>query len=394
MALVVNGVARLQPARRGQESGCAVTLGRRLEMMATCRSASMAAFAAELTRMNGGYFSTPLVDMTGLTDAWDFDLTWAQRGMLEQAPQAADKSLFEALSALGLGLEPRTTRAPAVIVEHANRTPTPNAPDLATTLPAGPTRFEVASIRLTAPDSNWASFTLPGRVTFTGSTLRGLIMTAWDLPSQDHLVAPSRIEATRFDLVAQYDASEGALDQDGLRPLLRTLLEERFRIRTHMENRPLSVTTLTASQPKLAPADPTRRTKCTAAISDDDLRRRVTGVRRLTCQNMTMAQFADHLPSFGAWTVQAIDETGLEGAWDFSVTYSPAASSQAAQAWRGVSAAGVERRTGDLTAAAEPAVGLTFADALERQLGLTLTIEKRPGPVLVVDSADERPTAN
>ena len=43
---------------------------------------------------------------------------------------------------------------------------------------------------------------------------------------------------------------------------------------------------------------------------------------RLTCRNMTMAQFAEQIQAYGTdiyYPVQ--DSTGIEGAWDFTINY-------------------------------------------------------------------------
>jgi uncharacterized protein (TIGR03435 family) len=45
-------------------------------------------------------------------------------------------------------------------------------------------------------------------------------------------------------------------------------------------------------------------------------------------------------------------------------------------------------------AASEPTGAVSLPEALERQLGLKLEQQKRPGPVLVIDHIDEKPTAN
>ena len=375
LALVVDGTSRLQGARPSADAaGCSVTLGRNLEMIAKCRRASIASFAEQLTRQNGGYFTTPLVDRTGLTGTWDVDLAWVQRGMLQQgSSQSRHPTLFQALATLGLKLDPQTMRAPAVVVQSANRTPTPNAPDVATKLGRGPQTFEVASIRLFPSDGNFSMSVAPnGQATFSGYTLRGLIMHAWDIQAQDQLVIPPRLDETRFQVAAKFDPSAPHLI-DGARPHLRKLLEERFRVKTHTETRPISVTVLTASNPRLTKANPNQRTKCSRELSTSDLRRGVVGMRTLTCQNITMAQFAEQNA--------AIDETRLTGAWDFTVTFGSQPASQAPAA-----------NAANAPTAAEPSGSLTFAQALERQLGLKMTVEKRPGPVLIVDSADEKPT--
>jgi uncharacterized protein (TIGR03435 family) len=384
LALVVDGAPRLQSGRQSDDAaGCAVNFGRNLEVIAKCRRASIAALAEQLTRQNGGYFTTPIVDGTGLSGTWDIDLAWAQRGMLEGGNgQSRHPSLFQALATLGLKIDPQTMRAPAVLVQSANRTPTPNPPDVATTLAGGPQTFEVASIRLFPPDGNFSMSVAPnGQATFAGHTLRGLMTYAWDIPALDQLVSPPALDTTRFQVVARFDPI--ALSSiDHIRPHLRNLLEERFRVKTHTETRPIAVTVLTASNPRLTKAVPNRRTKCSRELPVSEIQRGVVGMRTLTCQNMTMAQFAEQLPIYGASTNRAIDETRLTGAWDFTISYGGQAAPSPAPA------------TAVAPAAAEPSGRITFADALERQLGLKMTVEKRPGPVLVVDSADEKPTGD
>ncbi len=45
-------------------------------------------------------------------------------------------------------------------------------------------------------------------------------------------------------------------------------------------------------------------------------------------------------------------------------------------------------------AAADPTGGISFIDALEKQLGLKLEKHKRPVRVLVIDHIEEKPTEN
>jgi len=107
----------------------------------------------------------------------------------------------------------------------------------------------------------------------------------------------------------------------------------------------------------------------------------------MTCQNITMAQFADWLSSNGIGLSGPVsDATGLNGAWDFSLTYSFAMPAALAR--------GVETGPpgGDLPAAAEPTAGYTLFEALEKQLGLKLETTKKPQPVIVIDHLEEKPT--
>ncbi len=88
---------------------------------------------------------------------------------------------------------------------------------------------------------------------------------------------------------------------------------------------------------------------------------------RFTCQNVTMAQFAEWFSNHGIgpgilgeqnWLRWISDGTGLSGGWDFTLVYDP-----------------VERMAlpGDQsTAAADPGGGYTIFEAMQRQLGVGL----------------------
>ena len=157
-----------------------------------------------------------------------------------------------------------------------------------------------------------------------------------------------------------------------------------------LEERQASVYVLTAVKPKLSKADPSERTKCAEGPGPDGKDPRVANpsVSRLVyCQNMTMAQLARLLPNIVAGTYSKAtfqDGTGLEGAWDFTLNFSPA------------SLIPVGGRGGDGAPglAAEPTGGLPFAEALARQLGLKLEQQKRPVPALVIDHIEQKPTEN
>jgi uncharacterized protein (TIGR03435 family) len=158
-----------------------------------------------------------------------------------------------------------------------------------------------------------------------------------------------------------------------------------------------------AVKPKLKKADPANRTGCntstqtTAAAPSTPFGPLLAG-RVVTCQNITMAQFADQLSIFGSTYVRypALKATELEGAWDFSFSYSPVNPAQlgnlvvAGQRGDspGIPGAGVA------TGASDPTGAVTLSDAVEKQLGLKLELTKRSYPVLVVDHMEEKPTEN
>ena len=90
-----------------------------------------------------------------------------------------------------------------------------------------------------------------------------------------------------------------------------------------------------------------------------------------------------------AWPVK--DGTGLEGGWDFSLTFSRLAGMNVGAGGRG----GESAVNGSQAAvAADPEGGVTVFDAVEKQLGLKLEAGKRPMPVYVIDHIESKPTEN
>ena len=109
--------------------------------------------------------------------------------------------------------------------------------------------------------------------------------------------------------------------------------------------------------------------------------------RQVTCQNVSMEQFGQLLPSIaGGYTrVPAIDKTGLRGGYDFMLNFSPIEQVQGPRPEAGAANTGV---------ALDPTGALSLQDAVRRQLGIRLEETKRPVPVLVIDSINETPTDN
>jgi uncharacterized protein (TIGR03435 family) len=193
--------------------------------------------------------------------------------------------------------------------------------------------------------------------------------------------------------------------------MLQGLLKERFKLETHFEDRPVSVYTLLANKPKLKKADPLNRSKCKtgpAPIAKDAPAPTGPPPFQATCQNVTMAQFVALLTEVAPVYIHypAADGTGLEGAWDFSFTFSfvPPAMMNGFGGGRG--GPETERKTGGppqtgagsssgaVPTASDPIGGVSLFDALDKQLGLKLEMRKSPMPVLVIDHIEPKPTEN
>jgi uncharacterized protein (TIGR03435 family) len=359
-------------------------------LVISCHNISMAVFATVLRGIGGNtYLADPVVDQTGLSGTWDFELKWTPRPRLAQAG-ADGISLFDAIEKqLGLKLEAKQAPLPVLRVDSVNQQPTPNAPGVAATIPAAqPAEFEVVSIRPSAPDA--VGFTLRGqngRLDLRNVTVKQLIQFAWDLSNNDELIVglPKSADSTRFVVAATVAVSgpgnAPTIDEDGLRLMLQGLLAERFRLKAHIEDRPVNAYTLTAAaQTKLKKADAQNRTRCKSGSGPTPIVN-----RGVTCQNMSMTQLAAALPSLAAnYVVTPVrDGTGLDGSWDFSFSFS-----------------GLNLLPGNrfdpngASGSTDPTGAVTLQEALEKQLGLKLDREKRPLPVLVVDHVDEQPTEN
>jgi uncharacterized protein (TIGR03435 family) len=157
----------------------------------------------------------------------------------------------------------------------------------------------------------------------------------------------------------------------------------------HTEDRPVSTYVLVAGKPKMKKADPASRTWCRNTNAPFGA---PPGSRLVTCQNVTMAQFAERLLSFAPWlNWPVLNATALDGNWDFSLTFGQNFPVMVGGPGRGGDA---PPASADMPAAAEPTGAVTIFDAVEKQLGLKLEPRKRPMPVIVIDQIEQKPTEN
>jgi uncharacterized protein (TIGR03435 family) len=407
------------------ESGVMTTIGLSAGNLITynCRNVTMASFAAAMSGFFGADVGpNPVTDETALKGAWDFDLQFSFGLIIGPAAAQGDRIVFaDALEKqLGLKLEKRQVPMPVTVIDGVNQTPTPNPPDMKLNLPALPTEFEVAAIKPTPPDFRFGPFQPQrgGRVNMQGQTLDNLIRQAWGLFSPDQVAGLPKFATTdRWDIIAEAptygpdpEAESGSLtstsggpsegqrfqtiDQDSINLMLRNLLIERFKIQFHMEDRPSTAFVITALKPKMKKADPAGRTGFHEGPGADGKDPRIANPaagRLVTAENMTMKQLSENLARMAGGYIRnsaVYDETGIEGAFDFTLNFSAAGLVQGpGGGGRGIGAVG-----GD--AAAEPVSTISLFEAFEKQLGLKLEQVKRPGQVLVIDHIEQKPIEN
>jgi uncharacterized protein (TIGR03435 family) len=382
----------------------------------TCQGTTMAAFAQTLQNAPGAnqYFvgNKPLVDQTELKGTFDFTFRYTPKIPPNIAVKGDSMPIFDALEKqLGLKAELSTTPLPVIAVDSVTETPSANPPDVEKSFPPIPTEFDAAEIKPSPPGARGG--VMPeiknGRVLLPGIDLRSLVLVAWDFSPNDNdaLVGPKWLNSAHFDIIAKAPAGVALGDLtpssirafpvniDVLRPMLRNLLTERFKMQVHTEDRPTPAYTLVAVKPKLQKADPNGRTKWTEGPAADrkDPRNSNPALGRLvTCHNMSMAQFAKLLQDIAPGYIHndVVDATGLEGNWDFTLNFSTAGQLQGG----GRSGDGPPSGAPGDSAASDPTGALSLLDALPKQLGLKLEMQKRPLPVLVIDHVEEKPTDN
>ncbi len=405
-ALTVGTVGKDKPKLReasgAGDAGCAYQpqSGGSFSRVYSCHKMTMKAFADQLHGIAGDYLVEPVVDSTGIEGAWDFDLRWDQRSQIMPGG-AARTTIFDAVEKqLGLSLTLKTAPAPVLVIDKVSEKPTDNLPQVAKALPARELEFEVASVKTSPPDEKGCCFqvTPGGGLESRAMPMRILLAAAWDVDwdHSDEKIAgqPKWVDSARFDIDARVSTTtnapplmgSGYIDDD-VRLMLRALLMERFRMKVHYEDRLTKAYSLVSVKPRLKRANPANRGSCKEARSMANDPRDVNPIlaRLVTCQNATMAQFAAQLqglsPDEFAYRVE--DATGIEGAWDFTLSFSPPWMLRN-QAPQGGASGG----------APEPDGGISLAEAISRQLGLKLEMRKRMLPVLVIDHIEQKPVEN
>ena len=365
-----------------------------------CKNLTMPALAETLHDFAGGYLNQPVVDETKLAGSWDFTLQWTGRGQLEK--QGADGiSIFAAVEKqLGLKLELKTASRPVFQVASVDEVPTPNAANIAEALPETPASpFEVTIIKPSAPGEKGYGRITGDQIETRAIPLTFLINFGWDLnPGNKETIAnaPAWLDSTPFDITAKAGAnvrvdrfsSGNLINYEDLRSMMRAMIAERFQMKWHMEDRPVTAYTLVAAKPKLKPTtDLTERTRCKEGPGPDGKDPRIASPilnRLITCQNMTLAQIGDELQRVANGYIYntVVDGTGLKGSYDFTLSFSSSDRILAATAG------------GDSGNTSDPNGALSVFDAVSRQLGLKLEKTKRPYPTLVIDHIEKTPTEN
>ncbi len=214
--------------------------------------------------------------------------------------------------------------------------------------------FEAASIKPNHSGSGSSGDnTQGGRVTITNESLKELIQTAFDVKDFQIEGAPGWVGTERYDIVATTGKPGGITDGD-FRLLMQSLLANRFAFRFHRETKQLTVYSLA-----LAKGGP-KMTEHTGAAGSSSNTSGGAATRTMKVTGMTMPMLAKRLERQVGRTVN--DMTGLAGAYDFTLEWSP-------------------EQTSDSTLP-------SIFTALQEQVGLKLDSAKGPVEIIVIDSVE------
>ena len=358
-----------------------------------CQNVTMAAFADVIPHMLGFNLGDgPVLDQTGLEGSWSFKVRWSPVGI---RPVRGDNgSTLNAINEqLGLKLQQESVNTPVIIVDHVDENPTPNPKGLADRLGAEslPTKFDVATVKHTDRGRNrLPRFEIQpgGRFVAEGLTLKNLVNRAlYDGNGHPIVGLPSWANSELFDVAAQIPRSSALFETEAIGPMLHDLLVERFKMATHIENRPLSIYEVVAIKPKMRKADPVNRSHCHSVALPPSPSAALS--RSIDCQNITIPQFAVQLGILARESIDlpVEDGTGLKGAWDFTLSFSLSQMPH-------FNSLSPSVKEAEGIAASEPTGAISIFDALEKQLGLKLERRKRSMPVIVIDHLERNPTDN
>jgi uncharacterized protein (TIGR03435 family) len=273
---------------------------------------------------------------------------------------------------------------------------------------AGPLHFEVASIKASVPppDGKWMVRMRgnPGRLDYSSVSLKAIVQQACEV--RDFQVSgPDWMASTRFDVVAKLPA--GA-PRSKIPEMLRSLLAERFHAAVHRETKEVPMYALVVgkngikmkdAEMKEAEVDPNAPAPESAAANNAAS----NGASALDCgpsgetavaagwminkrgriegHAMNMASLVNLLASLLGRPV--VDQTGLKGAYDFDLDYSPDDG---------------QRPPAEVQAPSTPAAsdpdGPSLLTAVQSQLGLKLDSKKGAVEMIVVDHVEKTPAEN
>jgi uncharacterized protein (TIGR03435 family) len=232
----------------------------------------------------------------------------------------------------------------------------------------GSPSFEVATVRVPAPNTPYSLDVASGTLTMRNARMRTILRWAYDV-QEPQIVGPEPLvqmmDQMRFDISAK--AAPTATEAE-MRIMLKTLLAERFQLKVHQEKReiPAFVLTVAKGGHKLKPP------------SGEGPPRFTTGNMNLTGERASIAQLTEFLAR--QLKAPIVDQTNIAGQYNYFLDILADVTPEVLEGARG----------GRIPLEAPAIIG----SGIQGQLGLKLDALKAPVPVIVLDRIVKDPSEN
>jgi uncharacterized protein (TIGR03435 family) len=227
---------------------------------------------------------------------------------------------------------------------------------------AAPSRFDVVSIKPSAEQNRNKTFrrTPDGGFRAGNYSLKDLIRLGWEVRDFQIAGGPGWLDTERYNVQTKPDVAFSPVTADGearQREMVRLMLQDRFRLQVHQQQKEMNVYYLVLAQgaPKLKRTGDAR--EMNTHMSD--------AKGRMWATKFDMVLFAQYLG--GELGFPVIDQTGLTGVYDFELAWNP----------------------DDGKIGAETDSRPSMVTAIKEQLGLELKRGKGQVEVVVVDYAEK-----
>jgi uncharacterized protein (TIGR03435 family) len=228
-------------------------------------------------------------------------------------------------------------------------------------------KFEVATIKPSNPEEEMQGFMSQGQAIFCkNERLKDLLSFAYGVHPATIVNLNGWMTSERFDVNGYADVA-GEPNMVQTREMYKDLLETRFGLKYHLEKREVSLYVLELGKP---PLRITRSIGDSNGSPDQSITHWSHDSATLKETNATMQEFSSMLDFFIAER-PTVDRTGLEGRYDFVLTWAP----------------------NDLSEDANATAKVPNIFGALAELGLKLRGAKEPYDVMVIDHV-ERPSAN
>jgi uncharacterized protein (TIGR03435 family) len=235
---------------------------------------------------------------------------------------------------------------------------------LAGSLLAQTAEFDAASIKPSKAGGGRGSLNSdPGRITYTNVSLRDCLMAAYD--AKDYQISgPDWMRTDRFDIIA---TAAGSVSEDAMKLMLQKLLAARFQMTVRREKRELPVYAMVIAKGGTKLHE-------TETPGKSNMRMTAGGV---AFTSVTVQELIDDMSRLRTAEMDrpVIDDTGLKGRYDFTVTLFASQEEMMAAMSKGD-------------------FGSSIFTLIQEQLGLKLEPRKLPLDMVIVDKAERTPTGN